>query len=527
MFWSVGLFDRFRRGPWSLAQVRRPWGDRPSIYEHVRARLDPQTGRMPAGAEPLPDGKDDGAVRWAAGALDGVMGHHAGPGDEKLRVRQLVKAIHDVLTSATESNLEHLHRLSKESLLRIVDQMTDALEAENVDAGRLHELGSVLAREAPDRETVKLGIALMGMVRGPDDTDLLMELGSHEEFTLFCAVALGRQSSEPERRLWELARRVEGWGRIQIVERLAETNDEEIRAWMLREGFRNSVMDEYLAYTCATAGHLVDALRAAQIDDALLEGAAGILTALARGGPAEDLADYAHAEVVVASWLAHVRRHAFTLEIIEALDALHGQAQLSNDLKEEIEQLRSGEAAHRVIMDGLSSSDDATFGRADQAAKVRGIATFEHHVARFRELRGAAGYHLFRLVEDADESRIDAVLELVATRIDLEKMATGPGKELGVGPGSEPYHLLDTVLHGLSRFPQRGVPFLLAGLRSPVVRNRNMALRTLSDWGAARWSNEIRRALEQAARAEPDDDVKVRCERVLGGGRYDEVEPAR
>src|SRR5687768_8942187 len=105
----MGFFDRFRRGPWSLAKVARPWGSRPSLYEYVRARLDPTTGRLAQDAYTLPDDKVQGGVRWAPGALDGVMSHHAGPGDEKLRVKQVVKAIVDVLTSATASNLAHLH----------------------------------------------------------------------------------------------------------------------------------------------------------------------------------------------------------------------------------------------------------------------------------------------------------------------------------------------------------------------------------------------------------------------------------
>jgi hypothetical protein len=40
---------------------------------------------------------------------------------------------------------------------------------------------------------------------------------------------------------------VAGWGRIQTVRRLAGTQDPQIKAWLLRHGFRNQIMDEYLA----------------------------------------------------------------------------------------------------------------------------------------------------------------------------------------------------------------------------------------------------------------------------------------
>jgi hypothetical protein len=131
--------------------------------------------------------------------------------DEKLRVKQIAKAVQDLLSSATEANLAHVYRLSKQSILGVIDQVTDAIVADpRIDADRLHELGRMLAVEAPDRETVKLGVALMGLVRGPDDGDVLSTLGLHDEFTLFCSVAIARQSQDAEQRLWELAKRVDG-----------------------------------------------------------------------------------------------------------------------------------------------------------------------------------------------------------------------------------------------------------------------------------------------------------------------------
>ncbi|MGH9455282.1 MAG: hypothetical protein ACRD2O_15080 [Terriglobia bacterium] len=88
---------------------------------------------------------------------------------------------------------------------------------------------------------------------------------------------------------------VHGWGRIQIVDRLVRTHDPQIQAWLLREGFRNSVMDEYLACICARADRLHEALKASGVDRPLLDGAAGIFRALIAGGPAEGIDEYEHA----------------------------------------------------------------------------------------------------------------------------------------------------------------------------------------------------------------------------------------
>ena len=99
-------------------------------------------------------------------------------------------------------------------------------------------------------------------------------------------------ATEREPALWELAKSVRNWGRMQTVERLKETQNVEIQAWMLREGFRNGVMDEYLACICAHACRLHEAKKQQSVDDAALDGAADIIHALITVGPAEGIDDY-------------------------------------------------------------------------------------------------------------------------------------------------------------------------------------------------------------------------------------------
>src|SRR5262245_54058838 len=108
-------------------------------------------------------------------------------------------------------------------------------------------------REAPDREPVKIAVALIGFVRDPQDRALVRTLGRHDELTLYAVVAAAKLG-EPDRDVFEIARHVDGWGRIQAVRRLARTRDSQIKAWLLREGYKNWVMHEYAAYICAVTG---------------------------------------------------------------------------------------------------------------------------------------------------------------------------------------------------------------------------------------------------------------------------------
>jgi hypothetical protein len=58
-----------------------PWDQRPSIYDHIRSHTNPEQPGLTEGGETLPDEarvNEGSQIRWAAGAMDGVMGHHIG-----------------------------------------------------------------------------------------------------------------------------------------------------------------------------------------------------------------------------------------------------------------------------------------------------------------------------------------------------------------------------------------------------------------------------------------------------------------
>ena len=93
--------------------------------------------------------------------------------------------------------------------------------------------------------------------------------------------------------------------------------------------------------------------------------------------------------------------------------------------------------------------------------------------------------------------------------------------ELGIGPGYEAHQCLDVIVQDLDEYPGRGWPLLAAALRSPAIRNRNMALRALAAWPRADWPSEAESALEAARDAEPESEVRERIEAVLEGRPLD------
>jgi len=89
-----------------------------------------------------------------------------------------------------------------------------------------------------------------------------------------------------------------------------------------------------------------------------------------------------------------------------------------------------------------------------------------------------------------DPNRIDQVVRLAEERLPLKDIASGPSDELGLGLDFQAHSALDFVLQDLRRFPGKGWPLIRAGLKSPVTRNRNMAVRAIAAWQRPSWPAE-------------------------------------
>jgi hypothetical protein len=131
-----------------------------------------------------------------------------------------------------------------------------------------------------------------------------------------------------------------------------------------------------------------------------------------------------------------------------------------------------------------------------------------------RGLRGGRWYHVLAL---CDGGRIGKVVEFVEASIDLAAVATGAGDELVLGRGFEPHSCLDHVLQDLRRFPGEARALIEAGLKSPVVRNRNFAVAALAAWARGEWPGGLEESLEWPAACEPNEDVRERMRKALRG----------
>lgn len=519
-----------------------PWQRTPSIYTHIQAHLDPITVRLKPEGVKLPDDERANAgkeIRWAPGALDGVQGHHFGQGGDETQAvaHEAASRLLAIAQDGAQADMVALYELMlKHNVLSFIDPTFEELGQSGPPVEpHLHAFARLLAQEAPDREPVKLGIALLGIIGDHGDQHVIELLGTHEEFTLFSAVALGNMLPRPEAEaaLMALGQKVEGWGHVQIVERLAETESAEVKGWLLRNGCRGDILDGEIAYICADTGDLCGALAAAEIDDALLDGAGAILWALVAGGPAQDIDDYAGAAEAVARYLAYLQARARTL------GHFLGAAMLKHYLEDErwatwepgrngwTDETRTAAARQAteileqpqwpaLTRQGLTSTDDREFSQASHAAEVLNIDTWDAHW-RWLQEKPVDGGGWYDVMQRANAGNIDLIVGFALEKLPLAGIATGPARKLGLGPEYAAHNCLDMIVPALARFPGKGWPLIAAALGSPVTRNRNLALRTLAAWTSVHWPPEAAQALSAAYAAEPEDDVRERLRRLLAG----------
>lgn len=298
-----------------------PWAaDRVSIFDFVNSNIDPQNDRLMDSSMNLPDEEQlnsENELRFVSGGLEGAFGHHGSPEDTENDAGTAFSGLKAVLRKPSPENLSLFYdTIKSESVLEYIDPLLDKIVSDgSINLDHLNKLINWLIRNSPDRGPVKIGLAIAGLFADKSFHDVISALGKHDEFTLYATVAMLNSSDQPEADIWEIAKAVTGWGRIHAVEGLENTDNPDIKAWLVREGYRNDIMYEYLAHICATTGNLLSELRKPSPDDKLLAGAGDILNTLIIGGPALDMNDYADGAAASLLYLQHIQKKQPDLKV--------------------------------------------------------------------------------------------------------------------------------------------------------------------------------------------------------------------
>lgn len=470
----------------NLFYKKIPWENRKPIYMYLRDIIE-KDGKLTT--ESLPDEEvryQDSELRWAAGALDGAFGHHASCTETDIIVANLTESI--ALYGRKKDKIEFYNIVMKDNIVSSIDNVIEEIVKLQVKITQnLYDWTEFLAFQSPDRGAVKTGIALLGVMRATKFKDQIKILGRHEEFTLYAAVALGNMSDDPEMDLWELAKEVHGWGRIHLVERLAETKNPEIKSWILTEGYKNTIMYEYLAYIAADTGELKKALARDDIEENILFAASDIIQALIDEGPVPGISIYQDANDVINLFIKNTLGKRNNLSYLLTYGSIYqyitdtdiewdnfkgngwneeNRKEIAKTLKEELEN----ETWKELIIKSANSENDMDFWMVKRAAKILNINLFNIHWKRLQK-DSLNQTKWFDIMDSATNDNIDDVLAYAMKMIPLEEIATGPDELMGLGRDYNLHSIIDFIVQSLDIYEGKGEALILAALKSPVRLN--------------------------------------------------------
>ena len=235
-----------------------------SIYELIRTSIQ-ANGKLPEDFKLPP--KDPNGVPWADGAMDGVYIYHTVGNEEDIEaLKSIVFQISEGKFEEAETNLDKLDfsMVSRtNSLLSWIIQ-----EQKQINLNNLYEFASSQLVTTKNIEVIKFCLSVLAIMNVETDEETIEKvkiLALSDEFTLYCLNIFVKLANSNEE-IFEIAKKVKGWGRVHSIGYLEATNDE-IKEWILEEGCHNDVLPAYTAYTCAKKINLVEILNEDKISN--------------------------------------------------------------------------------------------------------------------------------------------------------------------------------------------------------------------------------------------------------------------
>lgn len=503
-----------------------------SVFDYINENID-EEGKLREEKQNLPFyEKGSEGIIWAPGAMDGVLSHHSSLDNSDDIAKQIAINIKQIATTNKLQNKEKVYELIKKNqVIGWLDKSINyIIEYNTTNSDYLKGFARELAFNSDNIEAVKFGIALIGISKDVDSKKKILILAKHEEFTLYVIVAISNMEKDSENDIWTIAKSVNGWGRISAVERLKDTKSPEIKRWILLEGYKNSVMYEYLAYISATTGNLYSMVKNENISEEELSAASDIIEALINGGPAEGINEYEDGCNVIKEYLERIKKrrnhvkYLFTAESI--FDLVDNNEFLSPELKKigwdensikKIHlvsfEIKNDNSWKKLFEEMKSNVNDENIYELDRMAHILKMNLYDFYVGRIKTnpLNQMNWYFIMRY---ADETNIENIIKIAESTINFKEIEGKPNKDLMLGDKYAIFNIADYILQDLDKYPQKGRNIIIIGLRSISIRNRNMAVRALEKWDI-KSDRDIINELKKLEVIEPDDELRNKIKNIL------------
>lgn len=508
-----------------------------SIYEKIRDCIE-RNGVVPDGFELEEREYKENELRFAPGALEGILGHHsAGAGAGQALAEKIKEYLQIIPKEAMEKFEREAAVDGQMASARSGIQKVILERKDEYDAGKVFALAYFFAMNGNMVETVKLGLSLLALFDTGDKgevCDVLRTLGCCEEFTDYVLTAVESWAEKDKQELYfDLARKLHGWGKINAVERMyADT--EEKKEWLLCHGCKNSIMNAYLGLVCAEKCDFQERLKQGNFSEEQFQGAREIMDGLLDEGPCQGLSAMEDAAELVLLYLEECRKHVLNVDLVMQLADIRDyfDGVKSKAVKSETAGVNEADSDTKIrtkvetMISTIHLKDFIVEHMKDSTYQCIRIArAFELDVSEcligLMKMNFAKYYpHCYYLFEK--NAYVDDFFHICERAIKEADYPNEMGDSWGVAARERKGIMLDMIVQYLDRYPLCGKKMIRICLHSPITRWRNMAGKALLGWvkelggTLADIDSELYDVVEDVAARECNEGTKETWKKLLG-----------
>ena len=507
-----------------------------SIYELIKNSIQ-ANGELPENFILPP--KDPNGVPWADGAMDGVYIYHTVGNEEDIEpLKNIVFQISEGKFEEAQNNLENLDFFMisrRDPLLNWIIKEQKQINIDNLCEFTISQLST-----SKNIEVIKFCLCVLEIIKLETEKDTIEKvkiLALSDEFTLYCLNILKNLKNSNEE-IFEIAKKVKGWGRIYSIKYLKVTNDE-IKEWILEEGCHNYIIPAYTAYTCAKKINLVEILNEDKISSKKFNDISYLMNALLDEEAITGISNLEDRELLIERYLEKAKTLASAEEdyyaIITLKEYIKNNKEINNELIKICDEILNSEKTRNIVKELLKE------GYGYNIAKYLGIDIDKYILEYLQDNPLKNPYIVFNISE---RENMEKLVSLIEKKLTLEKLEGAPtDKFYSKNEKNKEYIFLDTIIKKLGNFGRNegkfvvsvypvdptasmdepenyigiGENLIICALNSPYVDIRYGAVNTLESWKEKGYilSNEIIENIKKLEKLEVDEELKIKLNELL------------
>lgn len=494
-----------------------------SIYKKIEEIIKKE-GQLPENFEAEERNYADDELRFAPGALEGILGHHSsGEGGKTEFLTTLKKYIAMTEQEAMENFEEEVAKDFKAATegQSIIEGIIE--NKQEYPAGRVFSIAFHFVENGRKVETVKLGLCLLRLFDVSEEErirDLLEILGYCEDFTDYVIdnTALWKEDKRQDL-YFKLAKKLHGWGKINVVEML-EADTEEKKEWILCHGCKNSILYAYLGGVCAIKSDLYERLKQGNLTEEQMRGASDIMDGLIDVGPCNSMKEMENPVDLTLSYIEELKNHKIDLVYIDLLYRLaeyfkNEEYEEEDIINAKVKEITDTVDIRQMVIENIKDNSYMSI----QIANACNIDLSGQILELIRENFSKHFNLCYYLLER--EKYVDEFFELCDEKINEEDYPKGMGKSFGFGKPENGTVSLDMAVQHLDRFPLKGKKMIKISINSPITRWRNMAAKAMLGWvekldkKLSEIDMELYLIVENVVKTECNDTTKEMWEKLL------------